>query len=337
VEGRELLTVDDIDPLLRESLAAAIAAPSIHNTQPWLFRVDGTSVDVLADPDRQLRTLDPQGREMLVSVGAAIFNLRIALRAGGRRPQVRLAPDPGQPNLAARITADEAAAESVAARVLAEAIPRRHTNRRPFLDEPLPTSAAAELGRAAAAEGGTLHIAEPSLRDAVLSLTRTAEHRMRDNRHVQAELARWTEDAEKGRRDGVPLASQGPRDVNAALPLRDLTAGHHSGSSVVAFEPEPTIALLFTPDDSAADWLRAGCALQRVLLTATVRGLAATPLTQVTEVPRLRELLTDTATERAVQSVLRIGYPSVPALASPRRPLSDVLLAPPTGLGPGAR
>jgi nitroreductase len=327
MEGRELLTVGGIDPLLHECLLAAIAAPSIHNTQPWLFRVDGARVDVLVDPSRQLRTLDPQGREMLVSVGAAIFNLRIALRARGRRPHVRLAPDPRQPYLAARITTDETAAESDAARVLAEAIPRRHTNRRPFLDEPLPAHVTADLGQAAAAENGTLHFADSRLRDAVLSLTRTAENRMRGNRHYQAELARWTGAAETGRRDGVSRASQGPRDVNRALPLRDLAAAHHSGSSVVAFESDPTIALLFTVDDSPADWLRAGGALQRVLLTATVHGLAATPLTQLTEIPRLRELLTDTLTGRAVQTVLRVGYPTVPALPSPRRPLRDVLVA----------
>lgn len=323
--------VNGIDPLVRECLLAAIAAPSIHNTQPWLFRVDGTEVAVFVDPTRQLRIHDPQGREMLVSVGAAIFNLRIALRARGRRPRVRLAPDPDQPLLAARISTDEAASESVGARLLAGAIPHRHTNRRPFRPDPLPEDVAAELDRAAAAEDASLHFADHRLRSGVLSLTRSAENRLRNNPHAQAELAQWTEAAETGRRDGVPLVSQGPRDADGALPLRDLTAAHHSGSSVVAFEPDPTIALLYTADDSPADWLRAGAALQRVLLTATVRGLAATPLTQLTEIPRLRELLTDALTGRAVQTVLRLGYPTVPARPSPRRPLADVIAAAYTG------
>lgn len=337
MDRRAHQAVEGIDAPLREGLLAATAAPSIHNTQPWLFCVEGAEVTVFADPTRQLRTVDPQGREMLVSVGAAIFNLRIALRARGRRPRVRLAPDPDQPHLAARITTDEAATESVAAQALAGAIPRRHTNRRPFRPDPLPEEVAAELSQAAAAEDARLHFADHRLRNGVLSLTRSAENRLRNNPHAQAELAQWTEAAETGRRDGVPRISQGPRDANGAIPLRDLAAAHHSGSPLVTFEPDPTIALLFTPDDSPADWLRAGGALQRVLLTATVRGLAATPLTQLTEIPRLRGLLTDALTGRAVQAVLRLGYPTVPARPSPRRPLADVIVAAPPGVEPGPR
>jgi nitroreductase len=99
---------------------------------------------------------------------------------------------------------------------------------------------------------------------------------------------------------------------------------------VVEFERDPTILLLFTPGDTPGDWVRAGMALQRVLLTATVRGLAATPLTQLTEVPPLRELLADTAAGRTVQTLLRIGYPITPAVATPRRPLEEVLVPVPS-------
>ena len=74
-----------------------------------------------------------------------------------------------------------------------------------------------------------------------------------------------------------------------------------------------------------ADWLRAGAALQRLWLTATLRGLAVTPMTQLTEISKLRELLADSSTHYVAQSVLRIGYPLSPALATPRRPLAEVL------------
>jgi hypothetical protein len=99
---------------------------------------------------------------------------------------------------------------------------------------------------------------------------------------------------------------------------------------VVEFEPEPTILLLLTGTDRRGDWVRAGMALQRVLLTATVRGLAATPLTQLTEVPPLRDLLRDAA--GTVQTVLRIGYPITHAVATPRRPLHEFLVPGATGL-----
>jgi hypothetical protein len=312
---------------LRECLVAACAAPSIHNTQPWLFRPRGDVVDVLVDRRRQLATLDPDGREMLVSVGAAVFNLRVAIRAHGHETEMRLMPDPGEPDLAASVTVERAVAPTAGALALAEAIARRHTNRRPFADRPVPYGTMEELTAAAAAEGAALIAVDPALRDGVLSLTRTAENRMLTDPRYRAELAAWTTPGGVGRRDGVPREAFGPRDTDRALPLRDFALGHGAPTATVAFEPDPTLILLYTAGDAPADWLRAGAALQRVLLTATMRGLAATPLSQLLEIPKLRALLADHVSRQVVQTVLRIGYPTTPALPTPRRPLSEVMMA----------
>ncbi len=314
------------NPALRACLLAATAAPSIHNTQPWLFRPHGDTVDVLVDRRRQLTALDPTGREMLVSVGAALFNLRVAVLARGRESHVRLLPDPAEPDLTARLSIGRAITPPGTARALADAILRRHTNRRPFADTPVPHETLEELAEAAAAEAATLVLADPALRDGMLSLTRTAENRMRVDPRYRAELAAWTTPPGIGRRDGVPRQAFGPRAANGSIPLRDFTLGHGAPASIVAFEAEPTLVLLFTAADGPADWLRAGLALERVLLTATLRGLAATPLTQSLEVPALRALLAESATGNVVQSVLRIGYAQTPALPTPRRPLAEVVV-----------
>jgi nitroreductase len=312
-------------PALLECLRAAVAAPSIHNTQPWRFRLRGEAIEVLADRRRQLVTLDPAGREMLVSVGAAVFNLRLAVRAHGREPRVRLLPDPAEPDLAATVDTSRTATGASAATALAAAIPRRHTNRRPFANRPVPYGTLEELAGTATAEGATLLVADPALRSGILSLTRTAETRLRTNPRYRAELAAWTTPGGVGRRDGVPREALGPRDPHSAIPLRDFALGHGFPTASVAFEPEPTLILLFTAGDTRADWLRAGAALQRVLLTATRRGLAATPLSQLLEIPRLRGLLADAVTGQVVQTILRIGYTTTPALPTPRRPLSEVV------------
>jgi hypothetical protein len=314
---------------LRACLVAATAAPSIHNTQPWLFRPHGDTIDVLVDRRRRLAVLDPDGREMFISVGAALLNLRLAIRAHGHRAEVRLMPDPAQPALAARVRiggpdGPDAVPDNV--RILHQAIPRRHTNRRPFADRPVPFAIGQELAGAAAAEGAAMLIVDPALRDGVLSLTRTAEARLRTDPRYQAELATWTTPGGVGRRDGVPQPAFGPRDRDRALPLRDFALGHGAATTTVAFEPDPTLVLLFTDADTPADWLRAGAALQRVLLTATVRGLAATPLSQLLEVPRLRALVADSATGEVAQTVLRIGYPTTPTRATPRRPIEEVVV-----------
>jgi hypothetical protein len=312
---------------LRQCLIAAAAAPSIHNTQPWLFRPRGDVVDVLADRRRQLPVLDPDGREMFVSVGAAVFNLRVALHAHGRASQVRFMPDPGEPDLAARVTLAEAVAPAAGALALAEAIPRRHTNRRPFIDRPVPHGIMEELTAAARMEGAVLLEVDRPLRDGVLSLTRTAENRMRTDPRYRAELAAWTTPGGVGRRDGVPRQAFGPRDTDGALPLRDFALGLGAPTATVAFEPEPTLILLYTTGDNPTNWLQAGSALQRVLLTATQRGLAATPLSQLLEVPKLRTLLADYVNHQVIQTVLRIGYPTTPAPPTPRRPLPEIVIA----------
>jgi nitroreductase len=311
--------------LWRDCVASATAAPSVHNTQPWLFRIHDDGVDVLIDRRRQLHTIDPDGREMYVSVGAAVFNLRVALGARGRQPDVRLAPDWHDDALAARVRIVGPVAVNPAALVLHDAIGRRHTNRRPFADTPIAEPVLAELSNAATLEGAQLHRAVEPLHTAVLSLVRTADNRLRDDPRYRAELAAWTTPPGIGRRDGVPRSAFGPRDADAALPMRDLALGHGAPTAVVDFERDPTIALLYTTADDRQDWLRAGAALQRLWLTATVRGVAVTPLTQTTEVPELRRLLTD-PTAGMVQSVLRLGYPLSPARPALRRDLDDVII-----------
>src|SRR5262249_41558083 len=143
-----------------------------------------------------------------------------------------------------------------------------------------------------------------------------------------AELTEWTLPA-PGRRDGIPPQAFGPWAALETLPLRDfgLTQPqlHRRDEQ---FEPYPTILLLCTTGDTAEQWVRAGQALQRVLLVATVRGLAATPMSQPLEIPALRQLCTDTGTDRWAQVILRVGY-GQPSAATPRRPLADVLLPAP--------
>jgi hypothetical protein len=311
---------------MSECLRAAIAAPSIHNTQPWLFRLHDTTVDVLVDYQRRLQVADPDGREMHVSVGAALFNLRVAMLAHGRQPLVRLLPDPDQPDLAAVVAVGPEAAVDADTRALAEAVPHRHTNRRPFGSAPIPEAVQAALVAAAQVEGGSLVLVDPIARHDVLNAVRSAEVRQRADARYRAELAAWTATS-PDRTDGVPPKAFGPRPELVALPVRDFDPDRIHPRRVARFEQEPVIAVLYTGGDDRADWLRAGQALERVLLTATVRSLAAAPLTQAMEVAELRRLLGTPHDPRVAQSVLRLGY-AVRGLPTPRRPLAAVLVRP---------
>src|ERR1700730_14565673 len=139
-------------------LGAAITAPSIHNTQPWLFRPHGSVVDVLVDRRRQLVVADPQGREMHVSVGAALFNLRTAMLAAARMPVVRLLPVPDEPDVVAPVSVGPAVPISADTRSLADAIPLRQTTRRPFWSARIPGAVLSALTATAEAHGARHHV-----------------------------------------------------------------------------------------------------------------------------------------------------------------------------------
>jgi nitroreductase len=314
-------------PMLRACVAAAVAAPSVHNTQPWLFRPRQDGVEVFVDRRRQARVIDPSGREQLMSVGAAVLNLRVAVLAHGRVPVLKLLPHGASVDLVARLSSGPPVASSSTARVLARAIPQRRTNRWPFRRTPIPVRTVNDLVKAVAAEGAVLRVLGDTARLTVLGLTRTAEHHWQDDPAYRRELARWTSRRRQG--DGIPHEAIGPPPNLDVLPLRDLGLGRPVATGHAAeFEPATTVAVLYTERDAPEDWLRAGQALQRALLTATVRGLAATPMTQALEIPRLRSLVSDPVVGLTAQAVVRFGFPLAPAPATPRRPLADVLDGP---------
>ncbi|RZT79615.1 nitroreductase family protein [Micromonospora violae] len=312
------------DNVLARCVAAATLAPSLHNSQPWRFRVTGREVRVYADHSRRLDALDPSGRELLISVGAALFTLRLALRAQGWRTTYLLFPEPDSPDLVARVLLDREAAPPETVTTLAEAIARRHTNRWPFADSAVPADAVEELTLAARDQGTALTIAGPVTRNAILGLGHQAERRLRASGRYRGELGRWTRPA-PGRHDGVPAAAIGPGDALDRMPIRDFGLVHpQPWRTSELFEAHPTIAVLATLGDGPNDWVRAGQALQHVLLAATRLRLATTPISQPLEVPSVRDLLTDTAAGRWAQMIIRIGY-GPQAAVTPRRPLSEVL------------
>jgi nitroreductase len=310
--------------VLRECLRAAIAAPSIHNTQPWRFHPRADGIDVYADHTRRLAVLDPTGREVLLSVGAALFNLRVAILAHGWTPQTRLVAGAENAGPVAHVDLGQPTPPSDTVRMLAQAIPHRHTNRRPFSESCVPPDVVTEFVDAAAVEGGHLGVADARTRAAILNLVRLAERHARAEPSYWRELAEWTRQSPH-RRDGVPPEAYGPWSAMETVPIRDFGLIEPARQRRVAtFEPEPTIAVLYTAGDSPRDWLNAGQALERTLLTATVRGVATTLMTQPIEIPALRTLLTGTAAGLVPQAIVRFGY-GPPSPVTPRRPIEEVV------------
>ncbi|MGW6293332.1 Acg family FMN-binding oxidoreductase, partial [Streptomyces sp. NPDC055058] len=273
-------------------LTAAVAAPSIHNTQPWRFGLDAATgtVEVRADRRRILPLADPQARAQYLSVGAAVLNLRVAAAHQGWDPVVRLLPDPYEPDLLATVLlAEPADGPPPGLAALHEAVGRRHTSRMPFTGRPVPDGIVAEMVAAARAEGARLDVPDIPGTRRLLRLTGAGEARNRAHPGRTAETRAWVTAPGTDVPYGMPLPAVAPRDTDGRMPMRDFT-GPLPGLVLPAlrFERHAQVALLWTARDRREDWLRAGQALERTLLVATAHGVRTSILHQAMEWPDLR-------------------------------------------------
>ncbi|MBM9504288.1 Acg family FMN-binding oxidoreductase [Actinacidiphila acididurans] len=320
------MTTAELDATTLEKLiSAAVAAPSIHNTQPWRYRLDPdtATIEVWAAADRALPHTDPAGRALHVSVGAAVFNLRVAVAHFGWEPLVRLLPRPARPALLATVRpAGPRRDRSLRRPDLYDTVWRRHSSRFPFSADPVPADVRTELVEAATVEGARLSLPGPAETARILRLTAEAEHLSAADPGRRAEIRAWLRDAAAS--DGIPAAALGPRDATGRIPVRDFAAPRPVPEAA-PFEARPVIGVLSTAHDTRADWLRTGLALEHVLLTATAHKVRASLLSQATEWPDLRWALRDPrGGPEHVQMLVRLGYgPDGPP--TPRRPAREVL------------
>ncbi|HZE29867.1 MAG TPA: hypothetical protein VE198_00340 [Actinoallomurus sp.] len=274
---------------------AATWAPSVHNTQPWWFGTRGSTVTLHADPDRRLDVADPDGREMLISCGAALYTLRLAVRSLGRCPWVETRSDPERPGLIADVGVGPPQEITEDERRMYGEIRRRRTHRGGFRPEGLVTGLLQALRTQADEEGVSLRVvADPRARVALAALTEAAEQIERQNPAYCVEMAHWAPRPGSRRMDGVHENAY-PRDPERTDPhftARDFARGHGWGlADDERHGSTGVVVLLTTRTDGRADWLRAGAALQRVLLRASMEGVSAAFHTQALEVPELRDVV----------------------------------------------
>jgi len=314
-------------------IAIAARAPSVHNTQPWRFRVSDHGLELYADRARQLRAVDPGGRELVISCGAALFGLRLAMRHLGRQPLVELLPDPERPALLARLRPGRESPASPAEWELLSAMPHRHTHRGPFSPGPLPAGLLAALQHDAVTEGATLVLLDEAARARLRRLVVAADRWQRRDPLARAELRRWTRAQASTARDGVPAhafpATPPGGSETAALeagPLaqRDFDLGRGCGLLEAGHQAPPASAILMTDGDTPTDWLRAGQALHRIGVHAASQWVFASLNSQPMESAAIRALVRSRLALPGVPHLLLELGRAHTAAATARRPVSEL-------------
>lgn len=308
---------------LRALLGCAVRAPSSHNTQPWRFVVADGTVDLRADRTRALPANDPEDRELTISCGCALMNLRVAAAREGLGVVVRTAPDPDDDDLLARVSFTGAGPPDAGDAALFDAIDARRTHRGAFRDEAVPATWLDLLAAAAAGEGAWLEALQATdRRRRLAALVAAGDTRQWSNPRWRRELAAWMRPA--GRGDGLAVPG-------AVAPLARLAVRTAVPAGVVRSRDRrlavdaPLVAVLGTAGDGVDDWLALGQALQKVLLTACAQGLQASYLNQPVQVAALRPELAQLLGHRGLpQIVLRLGFPRQGSAPAPRRHLDAV-------------
>ncbi|ACC70328.1 nitroreductase family protein [Paraburkholderia phymatum] len=320
-----------LEQQLRFALRYAVLAPSNHNTQPWRFIVDGPAVQVCADCTRALPVVDPFDRELLISCGAALLNLRVALSHFGLSYAIAVFPSESDPDIVAQLRVSRDGHVDKALADLFAALTSRVTTRAPFVDKPVEPDLQSDLAAACDAEGALATCVEAeTTRHAIAQLIAEADHAQFADARFRRELASWIHPHRRD--DGMPAygAAVG-RLLDFAAPLVttvvrvfDVGAGAPATHQRLV-EGSPLFVGISTDRDDREAWLATGQALERMLLLAASRGLTASYLNQPIEVSTLRETLRSLLEVDAFpQLLLRMGRgPRVDH--SPRRSLSDVV------------
>jgi len=307
---------------LRSLITFAVRAPSSHNTQPWYFRIGEEHVLCFADRTRALPVNDPDDRELTISCGCALMNLRVAAARAGSRAQIRLLPGGEDEDLLAR--ADLRPGPDRAEAELFPAILERRTYRKCFLKKIVPREVLEELVETANLEGAWFEVLDKTVqREGVVWLVTEGDAAWWANPSWRRELASWMHPRRHG--DGLAMPGYAAPVVKAIVRTFDMGDGVGAKDKQLT-EESPVLAVLGTDSDSTSDWLKAGMALERVLLHAKLRGLQASFLNQPIQVPALRPKLQHLLAKPGFpQILLRLGYPAKAIPASPRRSLDEVI------------
>ena len=318
----------------RRVVELACRAPSVHNTQPWAWRLGPDRIDLYADWSRQLPVADPQGRNLVISCGAALHHAQVAAAAVGLDTVVTRLPDPSSTRHLASLVLVPATYPHPDAATDLRALETRTTDRQRFTDWPIPDERLLKVAASITLDGvHGIALTDVADRFRVELLVSAAMDVQADDEDLITEQDRWLD---RSNRDGVPARAVPDADGSAPNQRSRFTLGRSARDPVDDGRPlvrvgSDGLIVIGTDTDDREAWLRAGEALSQLGLHATADHLAVVPHSQVVEVEETRRSLRFEVLGAAVhpQILVRMGWQELGLSRrplTPRRPVDDVLL-----------
>ncbi len=328
---------------------AAILAANPHDTQPWLFRVSESRIELFADLNRRIGAIDPYLREMHIGLGCALENLLLAADANGYSYHLSLLPEQSNPNYVARI---DLSPGPTSESDLYRAIPDRHTNRGAYIKEKPVSAKILEQLKSLGSDETDVKLfwfATAAERHQVGDLIIQATEAIIADREQSDDSAKWFRSTWKDLnhyRDGITLDATGSpwytRALAKVLPPQSPEKNDQFWLKTVkevSVATASAFGILAVRDHrDRAQMMRCGRMWQRMHLWATGQGVAMQPLNQMPEraareevlgiQPQLGNILQELTggSEWQALMVFRTGYPTTAALLSPRRSIEEVIV-----------
>lgn len=313
--------------VIRNAVQLACRAPSLHNSQPWRWVLEGHAVNLFVDPSRAPVYTDTSGREALFGCGAALDHFRVAMASAGWKANVDRFPNPNNVHHLASIDFSPMEFVTDGHRLRADAILLRRTDRLPFAAPPNWSTVEQTMRATVGTDGIRLDVVPDELRPELAEASHMTDALRLYDSSYHAELRDWTTDFEVS--EGIPQtslvsAAESDRvDVGRAFPVT-----HTPERRSEVSEDHSKIVVLSTLDDTRDTMLRCGELLSAALLDATMAGLATCTLTHITELPASRQVLSTLIGQTSTpQLLVRVGLvPSIEVVPppTPRRPIDEV-------------
>jgi hypothetical protein len=335
VQDQDFPTEENTAQKLQFLLNYAVLAPSSHNTQPWHFILRENTVELHLDPTRSLPIADPEHRELIISCGAALFNLRLAIQHFSYQDLVTTFPEPNQPNLLARISLGEKYCAPSEIHQLFQVITQRRTYRLSFAEKTIPEAILNQLQQAVKNESAWIHwIKTETERNAIADLIEASDAIQMADPQYRQELATWIHSEKSTTQDGIPPNALGINQwLDVATPvITKIIKIFNMGKQQAEKDRQmllksPILAVIGTDENTPQAWLATGQALSRMLLCACLEDISASYFNQIIQLLPLRYKLGEIIHKQGFpQLLLRLGY-GKPLKPTPRREIQKVIRA----------